>query len=432
MEQLLERFLEYVQIDTQSKIQCRAVQVPSSEGQWLLATVLKAQLESLGCVDISLSEHCCLMATLPANTTAKAPVIGFIAHLDTAPDFTGKHVHPLLVENYRGGDIALGIGDEVLSPVLMPVLHELHGHTLITTDGKTLLGADDKAGIAAIMTALARLKSRPHGKIRVAFTPDEETGAGAPLFDIQAFGADWAYTVDGGGLGEFEYENFNAADAVIRINGQSAHTGYAKGKLINSLELAWAFHRQLPQDEKPEETEGDAGFWHLHSLKGNALKAEVHYLIRDFDDHHFAARQQTLEAIAEEMNQTYGGKATVSVVFHESYRNMRSKIEAHPQVIELVLRAMEKNGIRPKIKPIRGGTDGAFLSWRGLPCPNLFTGGFNFHSKYEFASLDIMEQSVELIASIAELACEGEAATLHKGAVAATGRGYSSSSPKYQ
>ena len=406
MDQLLERFLEYVQIDTQSKIQCRAVQVPSSDGQWRLASVLRAQLEALGCVDISLSDHCCLMATLPANTAAQAPVIGFIAHLDTAPEVTGKHVRPQVVEDYRGGDIALGVGDEVLSPVLMPVLHELHGHTLITTDGKTLLGADDKAGIAAIMTALARLKTRPHGKIRVAFTPDEETGAGAPLFDIQAFGADWAYTVDGGGLGEFEIENFNAAGAVIRISGQSAHTGYAKGKLINALALAWEFHRQLPEKNTPEETEGYEGFWHLNGLKGNAQKAEMQYLIRDFDEANFIRRRQRLETIAGQMNQSLNSRATVSVHFHEGYRNMRSKIEAHPQVIELVLQAMKKEGIRPKIQPVRGGTDGAYLSWRGLPCPNLFTGGFNGHSKYEFASLDIMEQSVALITGIAELACE--------------------------
>lgn len=327
MEMLLDRFLTYVQVDTQSRVQCRNARVPSSEGQWQLAKILAEELEALGCVDISLSNNCCLMATLPATVSEPLPVIGFVAHLDTAPDYSGKNVRPQLVENYRGGDIALGIGDEILSPVLIPVLHQLHGHTLITTEGKTLLGADDKAGIAEIMTALARLKQqqRPHGTIRVAFTPDEETGTGSALFDIEAFGADWAYTVDGGGCGEFEYENFNAGSAVVKITGNSAHTGEAKGKLVNALELAWEFHRQLPADEKPENTEGYQGFYHLESLKGNAARAELHYMIRDFNWQDFQCRQQQLQALAEQINQQYAGKAMLMVSFCDSYRNMREK-----------------------------------------------------------------------------------------------------------
>ncbi|GAA0476579.1 peptidase T [Tatumella punctata] len=409
MEMLLDRFLTYVQVDTQSRVQCRNARVPSSEGQWQLAKILAEELEALGCVDISLSNNCCLMATLPATVSEPLPVIGFVAHLDTAPDYSGKNVRPQLVDNYRGGDIALGIGDEILSPVLIPVLHQLHGHTLITTEGKTLLGADDKAGIAEIMTALARLKQqqRPHGTIRVAFTPDEETGTGSALFDIEAFGADWAYTVDGGGCGEFEYENFNAGSAVVKITGNSAHTGEAKGKLVNALELAWEFHRQLPADEKPENTEGYQGFYHLESLKGNAARAELHYMIRDFNWQDFQCRQQQLQALAEQINQQYAGKAMLMVSFCDSYRNMREKIEAQPQVISLALQAMKQCGIEPKIKPVRGGTDGAVLSWRGLPCPNLFTGGFNFHGKHEFASLNIMDQSVQVIMKIAELAASG-------------------------
>ncbi|ARU93670.1 peptidase T [Tatumella citrea] len=410
MEKLLDRFLQYVQVDTQSKVQCRAGQVPSSEGQWQLARMLMAELETLGCVDISLSEHCCLTATLPATVSEPVPVVGFIAHLDTAPDCSGKNVQPQLVENYRGGDIALGIGDEILSPVLIPVLHQLHGHTLITTDGKTLLGADDKAGIAEIITALARLKQqqRPHGKIRVAFTPDEETGTGAALFNIEEFGADWAYTVDGSGAGEFEYENFNAGRAIVKITGNSAHTGEAKGKLLNALELAWEFHAQLPPEEKPENTTDYQGFYHLDSVKGNAGRAEMHYLVRDFVWQDFLLRQQRLEAIAGRMDHQYGSHASVSVSFQQSYRNMREKIEARPQVIDLALQAIEQCGIVPVVKPVRGGTDGAVLSWQGLPCPNLFTGGFNFHGKHEFASLNIMDLSVQVIMQIAELAAVGK------------------------
>ena len=283
MDKLLERFLHYVSLDTQSKSGVR--QVPSTEGQWKLLQLLKQQLEEMGLVNISLSEKGTLMATLPANVAGNIPAIGFISHVDTSPDFSGKNVNPQIVENYRGGDIALGIGDEVLSPVMFPVLHQLLGQTLITTDGKTLLGADDKAGVAEIMTALAVLiqKDIPHGDIRVAFTPDEEVGKGAKHFDVAAFDAQWAYTVDGGGVGELEFENFNAASVNIKIVGNNVHPGTAKGVMVNALSLAARIHAEVPADESPEKTEGYEGFYHLASMKGTVDRADMHYIIRDFD-----------------------------------------------------------------------------------------------------------------------------------------------------
>lgn len=350
MDKLLERFLHYVSLDTQSKSGVR--QVPSTEGQWKLLRLLKQQLEEMGLVNITLSEKGTLMATLPANVEGDIPAIGFISHVDTSPDFSGKNVNPQIVENYRGGDIALGIGDEVLSPVMFPVLHQLLGQTLITTDGKTLLGADDKAGVAEIMTALAVLKGNPipHGEIKVAFTPDEEVGKGAKHFDVEAFGAQWAYTVDGGGVGELEFENFNAASVNIKIVGNNVHPGTAKGVMVNALSLAARIHAEVPADETPETTEGYEGFYHLASMKGTVDRAEMHYIILD---------------IAQQ--------------------------------------AMRDCHITPEMKPIRGGTDGAQLSFMGLPCPNLFTGGYNYHGKHEFVTLEGMEKAVQVIVRIAEL-----------------------------
>ncbi|EHU01161.1 tripeptide aminopeptidase [Pantoea stewartii subsp. stewartii DC283] len=295
MKQLLERFLRYVAVETQAKPQAR--QVPSSEGQWVLARQLQEELLAMGFVDVSLSDHCCVMGTLPANVDWPTPVVGFISHMDTSPDFTAKHVNPQIIENYRGGDIALGNGDEVLSPVMFPVLHKLIGHTLITTDGKTLLGADDKAGIAEIMTAMARLAEGdiPHGAIRVAFTPDEEIGRGTSHFDVEGFAADWAYTVDGSDLGEFEYENFNAASALVKVVGNNVHPGSAKNVMVNALELATRFSAALPAKEKPEWTDGYEGFFHLHQMKGTVEHAELHYIIRDFDTEAFEQRKRTLQ-----------------------------------------------------------------------------------------------------------------------------------------
>ncbi|MCP1437298.1 tripeptide aminopeptidase [Erwinia persicina] len=406
MTNLLERFLHYVSFDTQSKAHVR--QVPSTEGQWRLARELKQELEALGLSDVTLSGHAIVMATLPANVAWPVPTIGFIAHMDTSPDFTGKNVNPQIVENYRGGDIALGIGDEVLSPVMFPVLHRLTGHTLITTDGKTLLGADDKAGVAEIMTAIARLKSEnvPHGDIRIAFTPDEEIGKGTSCFDVAAFGAEWAYTIDGSDLGEFEYENFNAASATVKIVGNNVHPGSAKGVMVNALDLAMRFHAAMPEKEVPEQTEGYEGFYHLHGIKGSVDKAELHYIIRDFDRDSFEARKQVMKDIAATLSEGKQPGVSIEVQTEDSYYNMREKVEVHAHIIELALQAMRESGVEPVTKPIRGGTDGAALSFKGLPCPNIFTGGYNYHGKHEFASLDIMEKTVTVIMRIAALTAE--------------------------
>ncbi|MTD39866.1 peptidase T [Erwinia sp. CPCC 100877] len=406
MDKLLERFLHYVSLDTQSKPGVR--HVPSTEGQWKLLRLLETQLEELGLVDITLSDRGTLMATLPANVVGDVPPIGFISHVDTSPDFSGKNVNPQIVENYRGGDIALGIGDEVLSPVMFPILHQLRGQTLITTDGKTLLGADDKAGVAEIMTALAILKQQniPHGDIRVAFTPDEEVGKGTRHFDVEAFNARWAYTVDGGGVGELEYENFNAASVSIRIVGNNVHPGSAKGVMVNALALATRIQAALPADETPECTDGYEGFYHLHSMKGGVERAEMHYIIRDFDRERFEARKRTMMDIAKKVGKGLHPDCYIELTVEDSYYNMRDKVAAYPHILELARQAMLDCGIEPQMKPIRGGTDGAQLSFKGLPCPNLFTGGYNYHGKHEFVTLEGMEKAVAVIVRIAELTAQ--------------------------
>ncbi|GLR09651.1 peptidase T [Mixta theicola] len=406
MTTLLDRFLHYVSFDTQSRAHAR--QVPSTEGQWQLARELQKELTALGLKEVTLSEHCCVMATLPANVDYPTPVIGFISHVDTSPDFSGKHVNPQIVENYRGGDIALGIGEEVLSPVMFPILHQLSGHTLITTDGKTLLGADDKAGVAEIMTAMAQLAQGdiPHGEIRIAFTPDEEVGRGTEHFDVAAFGADWAYTVDGSGLGEFQFENFNAASVTVKIVGNNVHPGTAKGVMVNALDLAMRFHAEVPATEKPQFTSGYEGFYHLHGVKGSVERAELSYIVRDFDRDSFETRKQKLIDIARRVGKGLNPDCYIDVTVEDSYYNMREIVEAHPHSIELALQAMRNCGVEPDVKPIRGGTDGAWLSFKGLPCPNIFTGGYNYHGKHEFASLDIMQKTVEVIIGIARLAAE--------------------------
>ncbi|AFJ47466.1 peptidase T [Shimwellia blattae] len=403
MDKLLERFLQYVALDTQSRPGVK--QVPSTEGQWKLLNLLKSQMEEMGLTSVTLSEHGTVMGTLPANVAGDVPVIGFIAHVDTAPDFSGKHVRPQIVENYRGGDIALGIGDEVLSPVMFPVLHQLLGQTLITTDGKTLLGADDKSGIAEIMTALATLKGKniPHGDIRVAFTPDEEVGKGAAWFDVEAFGADWAYTVDGGGVGELEYENFNAASVTIKIVGNNVHPGTAKGVMVNALSLAARIHAEIPAEESPEKTDGYQGFYHLTSMKGSVDRAEMHYIIRDFEREGFEARKRRMMEIAKKVGKGLHPDCYIELVIDDSYYNMREKVMAHPHIIDIARQSMLDCGIEPDMKPIRGGTDGAQLSFKGLPCPNLFTGGYNFHGKHEFITLEGMAKAVQVIVRIAEL-----------------------------
>ena len=397
MDKLLERFLHYVSLDTQSKPGVK--QVPSTEGQWRLLRLLKDQMTELGLVNVTLSDHGTVMGTLESNIIKAVPAIGFIAHVDTAPDLTGKNVNPQIVENYRGGDIALGIGDEVLSPVMFPVLHQLLGQTLITTDGKTLLGADDKAGVAEIMTALAVLKEKriPHGDIRVAFTPDEEVGKGAKFFDVDAFDARWAYTVDGGGVGELECENFNAASVTIKIVGNNVHPGSAKGVMVNALSLAARIHAEVPADESPECTDGYEGFYHLQGIKGTVDKAEMHYIIRDFDREQFEARKRKMMEIAKKVGKGLHPDCYIELIIEDSYYNMREKVAEHPHIVDVARQAMLDCNITPIIKPIRGGTDGAQLSFKGLPCPNLFTGGYNYHGKHEFVTLEGMEKAVAVI-----------------------------------
>ncbi|WP_049291747.1 peptidase T [Franconibacter helveticus] len=406
MDKLLERFLQYVSLDTQSKPGVR--QVPSTEGQWKLLRLLKSQLEELGLVNVTLSEHGTVMGTLPSNVAKPVPPIGFISHVDTSPDFTAKNVNPQIVENYRGGDIALGTGEEVLSPVMFPVLHQLLGHTLITTDGKTLLGADDKAGVAEIMTALATIKQKniPHGDIRVAFTPDEEVGKGAKHFDVEAFDARWAYTMDGGGIGELEFENFNAASVTVKIVGNNVHPGTAKGVMVNALSLAARIHAEVPADESPENTEGYEGFYHLHTIKGTVDRAEMHYIIRDFERDGFEARKRKMMEIAKKIGKGLHPDCYIELVIEDSYYNMREKVAEHPHIITIAEQAMRDCDIEPVMKPIRGGTDGAQLSFMGLPCPNIFTGGYNYHGKHEFASLEGMEKAVAVIVRIAELTAQ--------------------------
>ena len=404
MDKLLERFLNYVSLDTQSKAGVR--QVPSTEGQWKLLHLLKDQLEEMGLINVTLSEKGTLMATLPANVPGDIPAIGFISHVDTSPDCSGKNVNPQIVENYRGGDIALGIGDEVLSPVMFPVLHQLLGQTLITTDGKTLLGADDKAGIAEIMTALAVLQQKniPHGDIRVAFTPDEEVGKGAKHFDVDAFDARWAYTVDGGGVGELEFENFNAASVNIKIVGSNVHPGSAKGVMVNALSLAARIHAEVPADESPETTEGYEGFYHLISFEGSVEKTVLTYIIRDHDRDRFERRKKELEHLTRKINNEFPGCASIEI--NDQYYNMREKVEPVMHIVDLVSEAMRAVDVVPMVKPVRGGTDGAQLSFKGLPCPNIFAGGLNFHGRYEFVPIQSMEKATEVIVQIARMVAE--------------------------
>ncbi|UXY09205.1 peptidase T [Kosakonia sp. ML.JS2a] len=408
MDKLLERFLQYVSLDTQSKPGVR--QVPSTDGQWKLLRLLQNQLTEMGLKNVTLSDKGTVMAVLPSNVQTPVPAIGFISHVDTSPDCSGKNVNPQILENYRGGDIALGIGDEILSPVMFPVLHQLLGQTLITTDGKTLLGADDKAGVAEIMTALAVLKKKniPHGDICVAFTPDEEVGKGAKHFDVEGFGAKWAYTVDGGGVGELEFENFNAASVNIKIVGNNVHPGTAKGVMVNALTLASRIHALVPEEESPENTEGYEGFYHLTSIKGTVERADMHYIIRDFDRKMFETRKRKMMEIAKKVGKGLHPDCYIELVIEDSYYNMREKVVEHPHILEIARQAMRDCDIEPDLKPIRGGTDGAQLSFMGLPCPNLFTGGYNYHGKHEFVTLEGMEKAVQVIVRIAELTAKGE------------------------
>ena len=401
---LVERFLKYVSFDTQSSEETEVT--PSTPGQMVFAKYLKEELESLGLEDITLDEHGYLFATLPANIDKPVPTIGFIAHMDTSPDMSGKDVSPRIVQNYDGSDIVLCAEENVvLSPSQFPELLDHKGEDLIVTNGKTLLGADDKAGIAEIVSAIVYLKEHPeikHGKIRIGFNPDEEIGLGAHKFDVEKFGCDWAYTMDGGEVGELEFENFNAASAKITFKGRNVHPGYAKNKMINSIRVANRFCAMLPAHETPEHTEGYEGFYHLISFNGDVEQTTVAYIIRDHDRARFESRKKKRERFVSEINAEYG-EGTATLELRDQYYNMREKIEPVMHIIDTAFAAMEAVGVKPNVKPIRGGTDGAQLSFKGLPCPNIFAGGLNFHGRYEFAPIQNMEKAMKVIVKIAEL-----------------------------
>jgi len=401
---VIDRFLKYVSFDTQSDE--NTTTTPSTAKQMLLAQALKAEAEALGLTEISLDDHAYLMATLPANTNEKLPTIGFIAHLDTSPDMSGANAKPRIVENYDGKDIVLNTKENiVLSPKIFPELLRYVGEDLVVTDGTTLLGADDKAGITEIMTAIQYLINHPdmkHGKIRIAFNPDEEIGMGASKFDVEKFSCDWAYTMDGGEVGELEYENFNAAAAKVKIKGLNVHPGYAKNKMRNAGLIAVQFAGMLPPTERPEHTEDYEGFFHLTGMKGTVEEAELSYIIRDHDAAKFERRLKQLEEITRYLNTVY--QDAIQLEIKQQYRNMREIVEPQKHIIELVERAMSETGITPLVRPIRGGTDGAQLSFKGLPCPNIFAGGLNMHGRYEFVPVQSMERAVQVIVKIVELA----------------------------
>ncbi|MFA0476345.1 peptidase T [Vibrio breoganii] len=402
MDNLVERFLRYVSFDTQSN--GANEQCPSTEGQRVLAQQIESELRELGLSDVILDDNGYISARLPSNVDFDVPAIGFVAHMDTAPDASGKDVKPQVVDNYQGGKIVLGDSGEVLTPSQYPDLDKLHGQSLITTDGTTLLGADNKAGIAEIITAVAYLKANPqiqHGDICIGFTPDEEIGRGANLFDVERFGAEWAYTIDGGPVGELEYENFNAASAKVICHGVNVHPGTAKNKMVNAINMAAQFQLLMPSEETPECTEGYEGFYHLNSMTGAVARAELSYIIRDFDRDGLASRKAFMQAQADKLNsQLTNGHVELEI--SDSYYNMREMVEPYPHIIDIAKQAMMDCDIEPNIKPIRGGTDGARLSFMGLPCPNIFTGGYNFHGIHEFVSIDGMKQAVKVIVKIAE------------------------------
>ncbi len=406
---IIERFLNYTKFDTQSAEDSQTV--PSTAKQLVFAEYLKNELEHEGFDDVELDDKGYIYATLKSNLkksdsngAEKVPTIGFISHYDTSPDCSGAGVNAQILNNYDGSDITLSEGI-VSSPKKFPELLQHIGEDLIVTDGHTLLGADDKAGIAEIVQAMIYLqehKEIKHGKIRIAFNPDEEIGMGAHHFDVEKFGCDWAYTMDGGDVGELEFENFNAASAKVSIKGVSVHPGYAKGKMINANALAAEFAAMLPADETPETTEGYQGFYHLLSINSNIEQAKLSYIIRDHDRDKFEARKRFVQRCAEQMNEKYG-EGAVEAVVSDQYYNMKEKIDSQMHVIDLVLKAMQETGVAPKVRPIRGGTDGAQLSFRGLPCPNIFAGGVNFHGPYEFVSIQSMEKAMQVIVKICEL-----------------------------
>ncbi len=401
-----DRFLDFVKFDTQSDELTNMT--PSSPGQMEFAKYLKAILLGMGLEDVTLDDNGYLFATLPSNTDRAVPVIGFIAHMDTSPDMSGRHVNPRIVRNYDGTAITLNAEQGIsLNPEDFPELVNYLGNDLIVTDGTTLLGADDKAGIAEIITAVAYLQAHPeikHGKVRIGFNPDEEIGLGAHKFDVAKFGCDFAYTMDGGAVGELEYENFNAASAKVTIKGRNVHPGYAKHKMINSIRVANNFIAMLPRWETPEHTEGYEGFYHLVGIEGNVEQTVLTYIIRDHDRARFESRKKEIEHLCRKTNMEYPGSCTVEI--KDQYYNMREKIEPIIHIIEIVEKAMREAAIEPKVQPIRGGTDGAQLSFKGLPCPNIFAGGENFHGRYEYVPIQSMEKATEVIVNICRIVAD--------------------------
>tara|TARA_R100000935_G_scaffold45178_1_gene68240 strand:+ start:38 stop:1279 length:1242 start_codon:yes stop_codon:yes gene_type:complete len=404
---IIDRFINYVTIDTQSDPD--SLTTPSTKKQWDLANRLAVELKKIGLDEVEIDDNAYIMATLPANVAHKVPVIGFVSHFDTSPDFTGTNVNPQIIEEYDGMDIVLNKEqDIILSPDYFEDLLQYKGQTLITTDGTTLLGADDKAGITEIVSAMEYLVNNPqipHGKIRVGFTPDEEIGRGAHKFDVKKFGADWAYTMDGSQIGELEYENFNAAGAVVKIKGKIVHPGYAKDKMINSMYIAQDFINSLPRLETPEHTEDRQGFFHLTDINGDVEETTLKYIIRDHDRNHFEARKEMFSKLASEINSQHE-REVIKIELKDQYYNMREKVEPVMHIVDIAEEAMKQLNIEPLIKPIRGGTDGSQLSFMGLPCPNIFAGGHNFHGRFEYVPVESMQKAVEVIVKIAELTAE--------------------------
>jgi tripeptide aminopeptidase len=399
---VIDRFLKYVSYDTQSSE--TSGETPSTPGQRVLAEAIAEELKQLGLKEVTLDDNCYLMATLPGNTAKKTPVIGFVAHLDTSPDMPGKNAKPRIV-TYTGGDIVLSeAGEVVLSPAMFPELNDYVGQDIIVTDGTTLLGADDKGGVSAIISAMQYFIEHPeveHGKIRIAFTPDEEIGQGADHFDVEKFGCEWGYTIDGGQIGELEYENFNAAAAKVSFKGLNVHPGTAKGKMVNASLLAVEFASWLPVVKRPEHTEGYEGFFHLTAMSGTVEEASLSYIVRDHDRKLFEQKKQLLQSLTRLMNERHPGSTQLEM--RDQYYNMREMVEPKKYIIDLAFDAMKAAGVTPIVKPIRGGTDGARLSFMGLPCPNIFAGGLNFHGRYEFLPVQSLEKSMETIIKLIEL-----------------------------
>ena len=406
-EDIIKRFVGYVTVDTESDPASDTT--PSTAKQWDLANALVDELKAIGLEEVTIDKHAYIMATLPSNVDHEVPTIGFISHFDTTPDFTGANVKPQIIDKYDGKDIILNEEENiVLSPDYFEDLLLYKGQTLITTDGTTLLGADDKAGITEIVSAMEYLVANPqikHGKIRVGFTPDEEIGRGAHKFDVEKFGADWAYTMDGSQIGELEYENFNAAGAVVKVKGKIVHPGYAKGKMVNSMYIATEFINSLPRLETPEHTEGYQGFFHLYSISGEVEETVLEYIIRDHDLGHFEARKEMMQKLTDELNAQYE-REVVTIEIKDQYFNMKEKVEPVMHIVDIAEEAMKQLNIKPLIKAIRGGTDGSQLSYMGLPCPNIFAGGHNFHGRYEYVPVESMIKATEVICKIAEITAE--------------------------